>query len=86
MSASLGNFLDRIRKGNIGAWKLGLFVFLGVALAVNFFIHPRFAKYFLDNYPGYWALFGLLVSVAMILVMKKIVYPLLKGPEDKDDD
>jgi hypothetical protein len=86
VSTSLGKFLDGMRKGNIWAWKLGLFVFLGAALAVNFFIHPRLPEYSLDNYPGYWALFGLLVSVAMILVMKKIVYPLLKRPEDKDDD
>lgn len=86
MSPSLGKFLDRMRKGNIGTWKFGLFAFLGAALAVNFFIHPRHPEYSLDNYPGYWALFGLLVAVAMILVMKKIVYPLLKRPEDKDDD
>jgi flagellar biosynthesis/type III secretory pathway M-ring protein FliF/YscJ len=53
---------------------------------VNFFIHPRHAEYFLDNYPGYWALFGLVVAVVMVLVMKKIVQPLLKRPEEKDDD
>ena len=87
MSGGFGNFLDRMRKGRtVRAWKIGLFVFLGAALTVNFFVYPHQAQYFIDNYPGYWALFGLLVSVAMILVMKKIVYPLLKGPEDKDDD
>jgi hypothetical protein len=87
MSGDLGNFLDRMRRGrSVRAWKLGLFVFLGAALAVNFFVYPHQAEYFLDNYPGYWGLFGLLVSVAMILVMKKIVYPLLRRPEDKDDD
>ncbi|MGA9477599.1 MAG: hypothetical protein WBV21_07455 [Desulfobacterales bacterium] len=86
MSEGLGNFLDRLRKGNIGVWKLGLFVFLGAALVVNFFIHPRHAEYFLDNYPGHWAVFGLVVAVAMILFMKKIVQPLLKRPEEKDDD
>ena len=86
MRKGLGDFLDRLRKGNIGAWKLGLFVFLGAAIVVNFFIHPRHAEYFLDNYPGHWAVFGLVVSVAMVLVMKKIVQPLLKRPEEKDDD
>jgi hypothetical protein len=87
MSGGLGNFLDRMRTGrNVRAWRVGLFVFLGVTLVVNFFLYPRQAEYFLDNYPGHWAVFGLLVSVAMILIMKKIVQPLLKRPEDKDDD
>jgi len=63
-----------------------LFVFPGAALTLNFFVYPHQAQYFMDNYPGYRALFGLLVSVAMILVMKKIVQPLVKRPEETDDD
>jgi len=87
MSQGLGNFLDRMRTGrSVSAWKLGLFALLGAALAVNFFVYPHQAEYFIDNYPGHWAVFGLAVSVAMVLAMKKIVQPLLKRPEDKDDD
>jgi antibiotic biosynthesis monooxygenase (ABM) superfamily enzyme len=87
MSGGLGNFLDRMRKGrNLRAWKLALLIFLGITLAVNFFVYPHQEKYFLDNHPGHWAAFGLLVSVAMILVMRKVVQPVLRRPEDKDDD
>jgi hypothetical protein len=87
MSHGLGNFLNQMRTDRrVRAWKLGLFVFLGAALALNFLLYPRQAEYFIDNYPGHWAVFGLLVSAAMILIMKKIVQPLLKKPEDKDDD
>jgi hypothetical protein len=87
MSQRLGDFLDRMRTGrSVSAWKLGLFAFLGAALAVNFFIHPRQTEYFLDDYPGHWPVFGLLVTVAMVLVMKKVVQPLLNRPEDEDDD
>jgi len=87
MRGGLGNFLDRMRKGRgLRTWKLALLIFLGLTLAVNFFVHPHQEKYFLDNHPGHWAVFGLLVSVAMILVMRKVVQPLLRRPEDKDDD
>jgi hypothetical protein len=87
MSGGLGNFLNGMRKGrNVRAWKIVLFVFLGAALTVNFFVYPHRAQYFIDNYPGYWAVFGLLVSVAMVVAMKKIVQPLLKRPEETDDD
>ena len=87
MSQRLGNFLNRMRADrSVSAWKLGLFAFLGATLAVNFFVYPRQAEYYIDNYPGHWAVFGLAVSVAMVLFMKKIVQPLLKRPEDKDDD
>jgi len=87
MSGRLGNFLQRLRRGrSIRVWKIGLFVFLGAALAVNFFVYPHKARYVIDNYPGHWAVFSLLVSVAMVLVMKKTVQPLLKRPEVTDDD
>ena len=87
MSGSLGNFLDRMRKGrSLRVWKLALLLFLGAMLAVDFFAYPYRGETFLDNHPGHWAVFCLLVSVAMILVMKKVVQPLLRRPEDKDDE
>ena len=87
MSGSLGNFLDRMRKGrSLRVWKLALLLFLGAMLAVDFFAYPYRGETFLANHPGHWAVFCLLVSVAMILVMKKVVQPLLRRPEDKDDE
>jgi hypothetical protein len=87
MRGGLGNFLDRMRKvRSLRVWKLALVLFLGAILAVDFFAYPHRGKYFLDNHPGHWAVFCLLVSVAMILVMNKVVQPLLRRPEDKDDE
>jgi hypothetical protein len=32
--------------------------------------------------PGFWALFALIGTVVMIVVLKKIVYPILARPEE----
>jgi hypothetical protein len=85
MSGRLGNFLDRMRRQYVGAWKLALFVFLGAAVAVNFVIRPHEAEYVLDTLPGFWAVFGLGVAVTMVFLMKKIVQPLLVRPEKRDE-
>ncbi len=66
-------------------WKKGLWIFLGLILLANFFIHPHEAEYGLDAYPGFWAVFGLLVTVAMVFVMKKIIQPMLVRPEEHTD-
>lgn len=85
MSSTFGEKLDNTRKQNIKAWKTGLWIFLGLALGVNFFVRPHHAEFGWDAYPGFWALFGLLVSVAMVFVMKKIIQPMLVRPEEKID-
>lgn len=85
MSANLGNFLDRMRRKYIRAWKVGFFVFLGAGAAVNFFHRPHEAEYVLDTWPGFWPVFGLGVSVTMVFLMKKIVQPLLVRPEKRDE-
>lgn len=66
-------------------WKKGLWIFPGLILLANFFIHPHEAEFGLDAYPGFWAVFGLLVTVAMVFVMKKIIQPMLVRPEEHTD-
>lgn len=85
MSSILGDMLDHTRKLNAGRWKLGLFIFLGLILLVNLFIRPHHAEYGFDAYTGFWAVFGLGVTVAMVVVMKKIIQPILVRPEEHDD-
>jgi len=41
--------------------------------------HPHFG---LDKYPGFFAGFGLIVGLAMVIIMKKIVQPFIKREED----
>ena len=85
MSSFLGDMLDRSRKQHAGRWKLGLFLFLGLTLLGNHFIHPHHAEFGIDRYTGFWAVFGLGVTVAMVVMMKKIIQPILVRPEEQDD-
>jgi hypothetical protein len=85
MSSNLGDMLDHTRKHNIGRWKLGLLFFLGLILLANHYVHPHHAEYGYDGYIGFWAGFGLVVAVGMVILMKKIIQPILVRPEEHDD-
>ena len=82
----LGSWLDHTRKRHIKFWSRVFFFILAGLVGFNFFIHPHQAEYYYDIYPGFWAFFGLVVALLMVLVMKKVIYPLITGPEDTDDD
>ena len=83
--SALGNFLERARTQHLKGWKIGFFVFLALALGANFFIHPHHAEFGLDAHPGFWAGFGLVISIVMVFVMKKIIQPMLVRPEETID-
>ncbi len=40
----------------------------------------------LDAYPGFWALFGLVVGVLMVVIMKRMVQPAIVRKEDHYGD
>ncbi len=84
--SSLGQWLDTTRKQSAKAWARLFFLILAVLVVVNFFVRPHEAEYHYDAYPAFWAVFGLVVALVMVVVMKKIVYPLITGPEDSQDD
>lgn len=78
---TLGAWLERARA-NAQAWKKALFIVLAALVALNLFItnhHPHFAG---EGLPGFWAAFSLAAAVVMVVVLKKIVYPMLARPED----
>lgn len=85
MQQTFGEKLDHTRKQHLRSWKIGFWVFLALAVAANIWIRPLEGEYGPDVYPGFWAAFGLLVTVAMVFVMKKIIQPLLVRPEEKVD-
>lgn len=85
MDSILGNFLDRTRKQHLIVWKLIFLLFLVAVVVANFYIHPHHAEFGLDAYPGFWALFGLCLTVLMIFVMKKVIQPMLVRPEETID-
>jgi hypothetical protein len=82
---SLGKWLDITRKRHATRWTLAFFSFSLVWLWLTFH-YPHHPEYHYDIYPGFWAVFGLFVALVMVIVMKKIVYPLITGPEDSSDD
>lgn len=81
-----GHWLETTREKDKRTWKILFYLLLAGLVGLNLFLRPHHAEYGYDTVPGFWAAFGLLVSVLMVLVMKMIVQPLIEGPEDADDD
>ncbi len=82
----LGEWFDRARTVNVKKWKTAFFIILGLFVVANIFIRPEEAEYVLDAIPGFWAVFGLVTTLIMVFVMKKIIFPLITRPEDSADD
>ena len=62
-----------------------MFSVLG-ALAVVGALKPNHSPHFgLDTLYVFWAVFGWVTAVVMTIVLKKIVFPILKKPEDYYD-
>ena len=65
------------------AWKKALFAFLALLCLANLVLRPHEPHFGLDARPLFWPVFGLVLGVAMVFLVKKIVQPLfLKRPED----
>lgn len=77
----LGGLLAKWSE-NTKPWKYAFYGVLLVLLVLNVpFVthHPHFG---LDKYPGFFAGFGLIVGLAMVIIMKKIVQPFIARKED----
>jgi uncharacterized ion transporter superfamily protein YfcC len=68
---------------NWKTWRTIFFVVLAVMVGLNFFIHSHHGHFWhLDEHPGFFAGFGLIVGLAMVIIMKKIVQPFIARKED----
>ena len=77
----LGRFFQKQQK-HARLWlAVVLLVLAGLAAASVFFTAPE-PHFYLDAYPCFWPLFGLIVGLVMIVVMKKLVQPLIERKED----
>ena len=77
----LGSWLEAAReKANV--FKTLLFIVLAALVGLNFLVphEPEFAA---EKLPGFWALFALVGTVVMVVVLKKIIYPILAQPEEE---
>lgn len=82
---SLGNWLEAARK-KAGAFKILLYCVLTVLVVLNFFVLPHHPHFAMEGLPTFWAFFGLIGTVVMVVVLKKIVYPILARPEEDTND
>ncbi|MDR0622615.1 MAG: hypothetical protein LBJ61_12200 [Deltaproteobacteria bacterium] len=83
----LGRFLaDQLAPGRAKAWRNAFLAILAVIAVLGVVIpnhHPHFG---FDAYPFFWPIFGLGVGLVLIFVVKKIIQPLIKRPEDHYGD
>ena len=69
-------------RGRVELWLLGFFGFLGLLLFINLFARPEHPHFGIDAWWGFWAVFGLIVGVAMVFIMKRVIQPLIVRKED----
>lgn len=79
-----GEFFENLR-GNWKTWRLVFFVVLAVLVGLNFLIGPHEPHFGLDAYPGFFAGFGLIAGLAMVILMKKVIQPMIARGEDYYD-
>jgi hypothetical protein len=77
----LGAWLDAART-KATFFKIALYVVLAVLVGLNFFIVPHHPHFGGEGTPGFWAVFALVSTVVMVVVLKKIIYPMLARPEE----
>jgi hypothetical protein len=79
----LGGFLDRqLEPGRIRAWRLVFFLALALTALLNLLLRNHHPHFGLDVYPFFWPLFGLVAGVVLVFLVKKIIQPIIKKPED----
>jgi hypothetical protein len=79
----LARFLAaQLTRGRIKFWRLVFYVALLVIPVLNLVIHNHHPHFGLDAKPFFWPIFGLGVGLVMVIVVKKIIQPFIKKPED----
>ena len=81
----LGTFLERCRRAS-GIWAKAYFVFLGLLCVLNLFERPEDPHFVYDGQPFFWPLFGFLVGLAMVFMVKRLIQPLIVRKEDYYND
>ena len=76
----LGSWLETARE-KAGTLKILLFVVLAALVGLSLII-PHEPEFPAEKVPGFWPLFALIGTVVMVVVLKKIVYPILARHEE----
>jgi hypothetical protein len=62
--------------------RLGLFIVLGVLVALNIFIRSHDPHFVIDWVPGFWAVFGVMVAIVLGRAAKGAAHTFLGKDED----
>jgi len=81
MRDNLGAFFNGLRQ-KAGQFKWLYFASLALLLAINVFLRPEHPHVGAESLPGFWAVFGLALAVALAVLAKGILAPLIGFPED----
>ncbi|MDR1678033.1 MAG: hypothetical protein LBS44_06550 [Deltaproteobacteria bacterium] len=83
----LGQFLaDQLAPGRPRLWR-NIFLAVLLVIAILGVVVPNHHPHFgLDAYPFFWPAFGLGMGLVLIFVVKKIIQPPIKRPEDHYGD
>ncbi len=76
----ISDILVKLRD-NSNKLKLLWWGILGLTVLLNLFIHPHNPHFEWEKIPGAWGIFGFICSISVILIMKKVIYPLISRPE-----
>ncbi len=69
---------------NLRRLRLGFYIVLGLLVVPDFFLHKHTLFYEVESWPGFYAVFGFIACVAIIVISKLLGY-LLKRKEDYYD-
>lgn len=83
--SALGKFLQ-ICAANSRLLLVAFLAALAILAAANLFLRPEHPHFGYDGLPLFWPVFGLGVGLAMVLVVKKLIQPLIVRKEDYYDD
>jgi len=84
---NLGEFLRSYGEDPVFCRKerKGFYVFLGLVVVSDFFVHHDHVNFLWDKIPGWWSFYGFISTVVMIVLSKAIGHAWLMKSEDYYD-
>ena len=84
-SKQIGRWLEAARA-HAGAFRIALFLVLAALVALNFIVRPQEPEFAAEALPAFWAVYALAAAIVMVIVLKKIVFPILARREEDTND
>jgi H+/Cl- antiporter ClcA len=79
----LAKFLAaQLTPSRLKLWRRLFFGVLAGIAVLNVVVHNHHPHFGWDAKPLFWPAFGLIIGLALVLVVKKIIQPLIKKSED----